>query len=152
MVAPGEGVPYWVVGTGGVRLKPFAQSMPSTTAYRNNTDYGFLDVVVDGGTLTASFRNVEGEALDTFTVTKSVPPPELPAPTLSLEAGSAAGSPPHATTLTATTNLPDAQVTWTLGDGSTQQGATISHTWSTPGTYEVTATAIGQDGRTPPPR
>ena len=53
-VAPSgtRGIPYVVVGSGGATLRPFPGAQPGWTAYRNNTDVGYLDVAVDGGTLT----------------------------------------------------------------------------------------------------
>jgi len=36
---------------------------------------------------------------------------------------------------------------WSFGDGTTAQGVTASHTYSTAGTYQVSLTVYGQDGR-----
>jgi hypothetical protein len=67
------GVTYVVVGSGGASLRIFPSSQPSWTAYRNNTDMGYLDVKVSGGTLTGRFYNTGGTIKDTFTVTKMLP-------------------------------------------------------------------------------
>lgn len=37
---------------------------------------------------------------------------------------------------------------WSLGDGTTQEGCQISHTWTTAGEYEVRVTAVGLGGKT----
>jgi hypothetical protein len=68
-----RGVTYVVVGSGGASLRVFPQSLPSWTAYRNNTDVGYLDVKVSGGTLTARFLNAAGAEKDRFSVTKTLP-------------------------------------------------------------------------------
>ncbi|WP_225410207.1 metallophosphoesterase [Stigmatella hybrida] len=68
-----KGVPYVVVGSGGATLRTFPGSQPSWTAYRNNTDAGYLSVVVEGGTLSAQFINPTGTVRDSFSLTKTVP-------------------------------------------------------------------------------
>jgi len=142
VVSADQGVPYWVVGTGGVGIKRFAVGQPSITAFRNDSNHGFLDVVVDGGALTARFVTPDGRVLDSYSRTKSVPD----APTLTLSARTVPDK-PLTTVLRATTNLPDAEVQWTLGDGATPRGLEITHTWEAARTWEVKATAIGSDGR-----
>jgi hypothetical protein len=83
-VAPSgtRGIPYVVVGSGGANLRPFQDSQPGWTAYRNNTDAGYLEVAVSGGTLSARFLTPNGEVKDSFTLTKTLPasmglPPEV---------------------------------------------------------------------------
>ncbi|WNG44068.1 serine/threonine protein phosphatase [Archangium minus] len=68
-----RGIPYLVVGSGGATLRTFPGSQPSWTAYRNNTHVGYLDVAVDGGTLTTKFIDSGGTVRDTLTLTKTVP-------------------------------------------------------------------------------
>ncbi|QSQ19255.1 metallophosphoesterase [Pyxidicoccus parkwayensis] len=74
-VAPSgtRGIPYIVVGSGGATLRPFPGSQPSWTAKRDNTTYGFMDVAVDGGTLTARLISSAGAVKDTLTLTKTLP-------------------------------------------------------------------------------
>ena len=139
-----RGVTYVVVGSGGASLRPFNSTAPSWSAYRNATDYGFLDVKVDKGTLRAEQRTPAGKVVDTFTLTKTWVPATG---TLSVALGAERGKAPFTTTLTATTNLPGATVTWDLGDGTVGTGASVSHTWTTSGTFQVLATARGSDGR-----
>jgi uncharacterized protein (TIGR03382 family) len=81
-VAPGtEGaVQYVVVGSGGARIKGFPTSFQPWDAYRNDQDHGFIDVRVEGGTLTAEFVGIDGKVLDRFTMTKELPAGEAPVP------------------------------------------------------------------------
>jgi hypothetical protein len=78
-VAPAgtRGIPYLVVGSGGASLRGWPGSQPSWTAYRNNSHYGHLDVVVDGGTLTARFISPGGTVRDSLTLTKTLPTTSL---------------------------------------------------------------------------
>jgi hypothetical protein len=61
------------VGSGGATLRPFPGAQPSWTAYRDNTHVGYLDVVVDGGTLVTKFTDSGGTVRDTLTLTKTLP-------------------------------------------------------------------------------
>jgi hypothetical protein len=73
-VAPAgtRGIVYLVVGSGGATLRAFPGSQPSWTAVRDNQVYGFMDVVVDGGTLTAKLITSTGAVRDTLTLTKTL--------------------------------------------------------------------------------
>jgi acid phosphatase type 7 len=74
VAAPGvKGIPYVVVGSGGATLRAFPGAQPAWTAYRNNTDAGYLSVVVEGGTLSAQFINPSGTVRDSLSLTKTVP-------------------------------------------------------------------------------
>ncbi|NTX66571.1 metallophosphoesterase [Myxococcus sp. CA051A] len=86
-VAPSgtRGIPHVVVGSGGATLRPFAGSQPSWTALRDNQVYGFMDVVVDGGTLMARLITSTGTVRDTLTVTKSLPAVRTSSQTQKLE-------------------------------------------------------------------
>jgi hypothetical protein len=68
-----RGIPYLVVGSGGATLRTFPGTQPSWTAYRNNTHVGYLDVVVDGGTLVTKFIDSGGTVRDSLTLTKTLP-------------------------------------------------------------------------------
>ncbi len=74
-VAPAgtRGIPYLVVGSGGATLRSFPGSQPSWSAFRDNTSMGYLDVVVDGGTLTTKFITSTGSVRDTLTLKKTLP-------------------------------------------------------------------------------
>ncbi|MCY1043404.1 metallophosphoesterase [Corallococcus sp. bb12-1] len=67
-----RGIPYLVVGSGGATLRPFATSQPAWTALRDNQAYGFLDVTVDGGTLTARLITSSNTVRDTLTLKKTL--------------------------------------------------------------------------------
>jgi hypothetical protein len=86
-----RGIPYVVVGSGGADLRGFPKKAPAWTAYRNNTDVGYLEVAVEGGTLTGKFYNPSGEVKDTFTVTKTL---ETPAERPVASSASAMETPP----------------------------------------------------------
>lgn len=79
-VGPEEGgVTYLVVGSGGAGLREWPVSQPAWSAVRNNTDYGHLDVKVEGGTLSGRFVTPSGAVADEFALTKAVaPPPAAP--------------------------------------------------------------------------
>ncbi|MCP3138421.1 metallophosphoesterase [Pyxidicoccus xibeiensis] len=87
-VAPAgtRGIPYVVVGSGGATLRAFPASQPSWTAFRDNTVYGFMDVVVDGGTLTAKLISSTGAVRDTLTLTKTLATAATTASTSALKA------------------------------------------------------------------
>jgi uncharacterized protein (TIGR03382 family) len=141
------GITYVVVGMGGANLKNYAMAQPAWSAARVNTVYGFLDVVVDRGTLTAELRGTQGNVADRFTLTKAWTAPTPGEVSLTVE--SPQGTVPHTSRLTAATNLPDAQVTWDFGDGSAPAvGTSVQHTWVSTGTFTVKARVQGNDGRT----
>ncbi|HLL06167.1 MAG TPA: metallophosphoesterase family protein [Myxococcaceae bacterium] len=79
-VAPSgkRGVTYLVVGGGGAALREFSTSMPEWSAVRNNKDFGFLDVTVNEGTLTAQLVTPTGKVADAFTLTKQLGPRQEP--------------------------------------------------------------------------
>ncbi|MCY1035830.1 metallophosphoesterase [Corallococcus sp. BB11-1] len=67
-----RGIPYLVVGSGGATLRSFPSSQPAWTALRDNQSYGFLDVMVDGGTLTARLITSTNTVRDTLTLRKTL--------------------------------------------------------------------------------
>jgi hypothetical protein len=66
-------VTYVVVGNGGAALRAFRGAQPAWTAYRNDSDHGFLDVKVEGGVLSAEMRSTAGAVKDSFRIEKEVP-------------------------------------------------------------------------------
>jgi hypothetical protein len=68
-----RGVTYVVVGSGGANLRVFPGAQPSWTAHRNNTDVGYLEVAISGGTLSSRFLTPSGEVRDSFSLTKTLP-------------------------------------------------------------------------------
>lgn len=142
--ADSGGVTYLVVGSGGAALRSWPMEQPAWSAYRNNTDYGYLDVLAEGGTMTARFVTPSGETIDSVTLTKPVPPP--PAPTITLTGEQTSGDAPLDALLVAEVTPADATVTWDFGDGTSGSGAQLSHVYEKPGQY--TATATVRDPRT----
>ncbi|MDC0714968.1 metallophosphoesterase [Stigmatella sp. ncwal1] len=142
VAATGTGIPYLVVGSGGANLREFPVSKPSWSAVRNNKDYGFLDVEVTGGTLTARLVTPSGTTADTLTLTKQLAPEEKPSPNpLNLIVEGERGVAPHQAFFRAESSLTDATVSWDFGDGETSEGPELSHVFQKEGQYTVTATA-----------
>jgi uncharacterized protein (TIGR03382 family) len=140
-VAPAgtKGITYLVVGGGGANLRSLTSGQPAWSAVRNDTTHAFLDVVVSGGTLSAQLLAPEGEVVDSFTLTKQLPP-ELPR-NLKLIVEGERGVAPHQAFFRAELPSPGATVRWDFGDGGSSEGAEARHTYSQPGEYTVTATA-----------
>ncbi|MFL5355214.1 metallophosphoesterase [Archangium sp.] len=79
-VAP-SGTPsptYLVVGSGGASLRPLAGGKPSWAVLRNDVDHGYLDVNVEEGTLTAQVLTPSGKVMDSFSLSKDLPPAPRP--------------------------------------------------------------------------
>ncbi|WPB80585.1 metallophosphoesterase [Archangium violaceum] len=79
---------YLVVGGGGAALRPFATSKPSWTVVRNDQDHGYLDVKVEEGTLAAQVLTPSGKLVDSFTLTKDLPPAPREEPPVTADPGS----------------------------------------------------------------
>ncbi len=139
-----DGLPYLVVGSGGKNLRTFKGSQPAWSVTRNDTDFGYLDVKVEEGTLDARMVTATGEVLDSFTLTKQLPPAPQPA-TLALTVEGERGVAPHQVLFRATPSLPGASVIWDFGDGQAAEGLEVPHLYTQPGTYSVTATATAGD-------
>jgi uncharacterized protein (TIGR03382 family) len=137
-----RGIPYLVVGGGGANLRDFTtSSKPSWSAVRNNSDYGFLNVDVIEGTLTAKLQTIDGKVADSFTLTKQLPPAKPQQSDFTLAVEGQRGVAPHQAHFVAQLPLPGITVRWDFGDGQTGEGAQVSHVYSQPGDYTVTATA-----------
>ncbi|MDY7225306.1 metallophosphoesterase [Hyalangium rubrum] len=145
-----RGVPYLVVGGGGASLRAFSASQPAWSAKRNNTDFGFLDVTVIEGTLTAQLRTPKGGVIDSFTLTKQLAPREDPPPAakLSIDVEGERGNAPHQAFFLATPPSSDTTVSWDFGDGQSAEGTQVTHLYNEPGQYTVTATASNGDTAT----
>jgi uncharacterized protein (TIGR03382 family) len=143
-----RGIPYLVVGGGGAALRSISSRAPAWSAVRNNKDFGFLDVTVNEGTLTAQLVTPKGKIADAFTLTKQLAPREEPRPAaLSVIVEGQRGVAPHQALFRA--ELPsssiaaNATVRWDFGDGQTGQGTQVAHVYTQPGQYTVTAAASG---------
>ncbi|NOK06021.1 MULTISPECIES: metallophosphoesterase [Myxococcus] len=137
-----KGIPYLVVGGGGATLRKLPGSKPDWSVIRDNQAYGFLDVTVVDGTLTAQLLGVNGDTVDRFTLQKELPPQEqLPDGALTLAVEGERGVAPHRAIFRATPSLEAATVTWDFGDGGTAEGEVAEYVFAIPGQYTVTATA-----------
>lgn len=68
------GMTHVVAGFGGAKLKYFdSTTPPAWSQFRQNVDFGYLDIKVDGGTLVAEARTLASGVIDRFTLTKDVP-------------------------------------------------------------------------------
>ncbi len=137
-----RGIPYLVVGGGGATLRQLTSARPDWSVIRDNTAYGFLDVTVVGGKLTAQLLGVDGGTVDRFTLEKELPP-EAPQPPGELEliVEGERGVAPHRALFRAEPSLPGAAVTWDFGDGGAAEGEVVEYVFAMPGQYTVTATA-----------
>ncbi|HYH99958.1 metallophosphoesterase [Hyalangium sp.] len=145
-VAPAgqNGVTYLVVGGGGANLRYISSKQPEWSVTRNNKVHGFLDVDVTGGTLLGRLLTPEGEVVDSFTLTKQLPPEEPPRINLIVEGQR--GVAPHQALFRAELPSPGVAVRWDFGDGATSEGAEVKHVYAQPGEYTVTATATTPTG------
>ena len=82
--------------------------------------------------------------LDDETGVRALYPSQPPAPeaALAIDASPQAGRKPL--TVFFSTSENDAGTRWDFGDGTPQSGATLQHTFTAPGYYEITASANGQ--------
>lgn len=137
-----RGIPYLVVGGGGASLRGFPSQAPEWSALRNNKDFGFLDVTVNEGNLTAQLVTPTGKVADSFKLTKQLAPREEPqASELSVIVEGQRGVAPHQALFRAELPSSNATVQWDFGDGQSAQGAQVAHVYTQPGQYTVTATA-----------
>ena len=74
----------------------------------------------------------------------NVPPPIVPAPLFSLDP--AQGCAPLTVTFSDTTGLEGSTIEWDFGDGSSATGPTVSHTYTSEGSYDLTVRVISGIG------
>jgi hypothetical protein len=79
-------------------------------------------------------------------------PPPQPLPDLTISASASPSQVGQQVTLSLTASGGPQPVgaDWTFGDGGTGSGLSVSHTWNSARTFQVTATATFADGRTKP--
>ena len=86
---------YVVVGSGGAALRPLSEATrPSWSVLRNNADHGYLDVTVREGTLNAQLVTPSGKVVDSFTLSKTLPPLPSPPETYPTAPDTGSGTPP----------------------------------------------------------
>ena len=150
----GAGTVMTTIGTGGVQLRDVNPSdseagyFAASSGLNQNPTFGALDMSATTDQLTATFlRSGSGTFADSFTITRQVGVPNEP-PTASFTSScndlacdfdSAGSSDPDGTIVSRA---------WTFGDGSTDAGATPSHTYANAGTYTVGLTVTDDDGAT----
>ncbi|MFY0579952.1 metallophosphoesterase [Cystobacter fuscus] len=96
-VQPGTagGITYVVVGSGGASLRPFTKAKPAWSVVRDAENNGFLEVSVQGMRLHAQLVTPSGKEVDSFALSKPLPPDAAQEPG---DAGSAdEGGPPAVT-------------------------------------------------------
>jgi acid phosphatase type 7 len=132
--ASGKRAPvYLVVGSGGASLRDMGtSSRPAWSALRNNVDHGYLDVKAEDGTLTAQMLTPAGKVMDSFTLTKDLPPESSPGtpddstPTVPEPPGSATGSPVSSTPVVGGTQSPGDETDSTEAYGPQAVGCSTS--------------------------
>jgi tartrate-resistant acid phosphatase type 5 len=66
-----DGIPYFVVGTGGLGLRPFPGAPLPETRFRNDQEHGAMLITASSsGTIVYEFWTTAGQKLDSLTVTK----------------------------------------------------------------------------------
>ncbi|QXD14970.1 PKD domain-containing protein [Rhodocaloribacter litoris] len=99
------------------------------------------------GTYTVAFTAENDRSTDTETFTVEVVPPPVPAQIVSLTASPTAPDTQTEVTFTATvTGDAPLAYRWQVNDGTTAEGERFSHTFSEPGTYEVSLTVTNEHG------
>ncbi|MDY7229867.1 metallophosphoesterase family protein [Hyalangium rubrum] len=129
------GITYVVVGSGGANLRPFTRAQPSWSVTRDAENNGFLEVSVQAERLSARMVTPSGKVVDSFALSKPVPP-EVPLE-LTVAAEPSRGVAPLEVLLGAAANPSDAQVSWRLSDGRVLSGAQVRERFEQPGTHEV---------------
>ena len=137
-VAPAgtRGITYVVTGHGS-EGRNWAMDQQAWSAYRNNTNVGFLDVKTQGGTLTARMVGADGNTYDTFTIEKPLPPGAAIPVQLTATAEPSSGKAPLEVLFSASAQPEDAEVTWTFAPGQTATGREVRYRFDVPGTHEV---------------
>jgi PKD repeat protein len=153
-LSKGAGTVFAIAGTGGQALRDVNTSdaeapyFASYSGLNANPAHGNIDVRATPTTLSAQFTPISGGSFtDAFTITAG---------------GAPANQPPTAAFTPTCTGLscafdasasadPDDSISgyaWTFGDGGTATGVNASHSYATPGTYQVALTVTDNEGAT----
>jgi acid phosphatase type 7 len=141
-----EGTPgavvYVVSGSGGATLRGLPSPQPAWSAFRDNENYGFVTIEVNGGRLTGRFVNTAGQSVDEFVLEKDVPeePSELQV-TVEPDQGAA----PLQVRFTVD-SVGTEEALWRFGDGAEATGEVVTHTFTAPGLYTTAVTVLGAQG------
>ncbi|MFP2905973.1 metallophosphoesterase, partial [Pyxidicoccus sp. 3LFB2] len=130
-----RGITYAVVGSGGASLRPFTTAKPAWSVVRDAENNGFLEVSVQADTLSAQMVTPSGKVLDSFSLTKPLPPDS--SLVLTAAAEPARGQAPLEVLFGATVSPPGAELSWTLTDGRVASGAQVRERFDEPGSYSV---------------
>ena len=133
-----------------------AASLPPFASFVDNGDgTGSLNLAPspgDAGTYAPIVSASDGNLIDSETVPITVTPPPNQAPTAALIANPSSGDVPLPVSFDGNTST-DADGTivsydWDFGDGQTDTGAIVSHTYAAAGSFTVTLTVTDDDGAT----
>jgi PKD domain len=103
-----------------------------------------MNVALDGqGDGVFGYRYLEGEPLAAATLLDAAGPVLSG---LSIPASATAGTPVTFAVSSADRLAAVAATTWSFGDGSSAEGASVAHTFATPGTYTVSVTSTDAEG------
>lgn len=150
----GAGTVFATIGTGGVTPLRDVSTSDAEAGYfaavsgaNQDPVHGYGDFDVTPDELRMTLVPTTGTFTDGFTLTRGAPPPNQ-APTAAFTSRT------DQTTVFldgTTSSDPDGAVAtyaWTFGDATTGTGASPTHTYAGPGTYDVTLTVTDDDGAT----
>ena len=150
----GEGTVFATIGTGGVSQRAVHTDdaelpyFASTAGAGTNPVYGFGDFMVTPNQIAMTFESVNSAFSDGFTLTRPETPPTPVAPTAAFTSSTDGqrvlfdGS---------SSTDPDGVIVnydWRFGDGTRGGGATPTHQYAGPGTYDVTLIVTDDEGAT----
>lgn len=142
----GAGVEYVIQGTGGQGLYSVAPDTVFVPAAQNDAEHGFIKYIVTSTTLSGQFVSVDGSFTDHFTISSSATSSPVVSFTFSPSSPVTGG----AVTFTgsASGGSPPYSYSWSFGDGSTAAGQSVTHTYSSQGSYTAGLTVTDSNTRT----
>lgn len=133
-----------------VAFRGSSSTGPATFAWdfgdgRTGSGADVVHVFLTEGTFTVTLTATNDAGVSTDTVEVVVAPPTQP-PTAAIGALPSVIEVGDVVTLSSlSTNSPDVE-TWSFGDGQTATGARVTHTWESPGSYQLALTASNSAG------